>query len=135
MLLTVCEQRQEKCGKICRIHAIYLREGERILSESWSGFAKDEIDDPAAADVRVAVSAVVEDGAFTATGVFEGVGEDGKTAEVLFCVNGGREPADGAVVGRQQVRIEAGRTEGIAEDIAEELALDLAFPASQQLHV
>src|SRR5262249_836404 len=118
MLLTDCEQRQENCGKICRIHAIYLRGSEQDLSETWSGSAKDEIDHPAAADVRAAGAAVGQDAGVGAAGVFKGVGKDRQAAEILLGVDGGCESAGGAVVGRQQVRIEAGRTEGIAEDVA-----------------
>jgi hypothetical protein len=39
-------------------------------------FSKEEIDDPATADVRAGAAAVLEEGTVGAAGVFQGVGQD-----------------------------------------------------------
>jgi hypothetical protein len=63
------------------------RELERPFSHHASTLAQNQIDDPAAADVRPFAAAVGEDFGVVATGVFQRVGEDREAVEGTVVVD------------------------------------------------
>jgi hypothetical protein len=52
-----------------------------------SALAEEQVENPAATDVRTGATAMAEDVAVGAAGVFEGVGEDGEAVKVTIGVN------------------------------------------------
>src|SRR5262245_32655564 len=73
-------------------------------SSGRSLLAEDEIDHPAAAHMRAGPAAMVEDVRVCATGVFEGVAEDGHSVEGAFLVHRLRELRDDPLVPEEPVR-------------------------------
>src|SRR5262249_31805002 len=59
----------------------------KLIGPASLRLAEEEIDDPAATDVRPGAAAVVEDGAVGAAGVFERVGKYGQVVEVIMVVD------------------------------------------------
>src|SRR5262245_47278682 len=83
---------------------------------------EDQVEGPAAADVRTGAAAVVEQVAAIAAGLFEGVGEDRQAVEGALLVYRTRQRPH---VGSAPGRVERGRAERVAEDIPQQIALNL----------
>src|SRR5262249_43800714 len=72
---------------------------------------------PAPSDMLAGLAAVVQDVGVIAGGVFEGVGEDGKTVEGAVIVDGLGQCGD---VRRSPGRIDGDGTEGVAEELTKQ---------------
>jgi hypothetical protein len=81
-------------------------------------FTQQQIDDPAAADVRAGAAAMVEDIRIAAPGFFERVGENRHQVAALV-VNRLGEFRNSGVVPGEPIGIDGGRTEGITEGVGE----------------
>src|SRR5262245_30478637 len=88
---------------------------------------EQQIDDPAAADVRARRAAMAQDVGAGGAGVRERVGEDGETAviemaarQLAFVVDRLGQLRDGAVVPGEPGGGDGGGVEGVAEDVANE---------------
>src|SRR5262245_54099911 len=88
--------------------------------DSVSFFAENQIDDPAAADMRSGPTAVVEDIAVGARRILQRVGEDRHDLPAAVLVDRLRQFHDGPVVPRQPVRVDGGGLKRIAKDAVHE---------------
>src|SRR5262249_23251480 len=95
--------------------------------------AEDEIDDPAAADVRPRPAAVLQHIGVVAARILQRVGEDRQPVEGAVSVGALGERDDG---GGKPGGIDRYRAEGGAEDVADKGSLlsPLAVPASAPCH-
>ncbi len=78
-------------GISCQSSLRQRRGASRRPLRSSFALAEEEINDPAAADVRPWTAAVFQDGGVGAAGVFEGVGEKGKAVEGMLVVDTSRQ--------------------------------------------
>src|SRR5262249_58351678 len=79
---------------------------------------KEQVDQPAAAEVGPAVAAVVEQAVVGAAGVLQGVAQDGHLVEAALVAQGAGQADDGAVVDGQPL---GGQVDGL-ERVAQQLA-------------
>src|SRR5947209_19283311 len=79
---------------------------------------QNEIDDPAAPDVRPRPPKVAQDVRVRAAGLFEGVGQDGHTVEGPLVVDGLGNFGHGAAAPNKPRGVDAGWPEGIAYGVA-----------------
>ena len=80
---------------------------------------KDEVEEPAAADVWPASAAVAEDALVLAPGVLEGVAQDRHLVPGAFVVDRLGELANRAVVPREPERVDVRRLDEVVGDFVE----------------
>src|SRR3954453_17546304 len=88
-----------------------------------SRLAEQQVDGPAAADVRAGAAAVTQQVGVGAAGLFEGVGEDRQVVEGAVVVDLPGDRGYGAVVPGQPRGIDGDRAERVAEDLTKNVAM------------
>src|SRR3954451_6826870 len=94
-----------------------------VASGMASLLSEQEVDHPAAPDVRPGAAAVGEDVGVGAAGVLQRVSQHGQTVEGAVIVDGLRELGHGTAVPGQPRRVNSRRAERVAETVAEEITL------------
>jgi hypothetical protein len=79
--------------------------------------------------MRASTSTVLKNIGVRASGIFQGIGEDGKAVEGTLIVNGLSNAWKSAVVPGKDGGRDGGRAEGVAEDVMEPAGLDIRFCA------